>query len=299
MAPALAAGVTQAFLPAVGGAAPTYEPLLAGLAAVAFVDARRGVASERQVALALPAGAATMVTDWTQAETLAASPADLAAQPVPGARFLPLPRGWEAVAFHRGTAKALADHLYQRERLEVFELPALKLTGEPGETRDAFLNRARLAVREERDAEVDKLNRAMQTKLDRLETKLRNEERGLVEDQAEMAARQREEMLSAGETLLGMFGVLGRKRGPKLATAARKRRMTARAGEDIAESQARIAAVTAELERMRAQLQADVADIGARWEQELAGVATCEISPRRTDVRVAFCGLLWRPAGAA
>ena len=46
-----------------------------------------------------------------------------------------------------------------------------------------------------------------------------------------------------------MFGVLGRKRGPNLATAARKRRMTSR-----------------------------------------------ELAPRRSDVRVDFCGLLWRPA---
>ena len=110
---------------------------------------------------------------------------------------------------HRAAAKALTDHLYQRQRLEVFELPLLKLVGEPGETRDAFLARARLAARERRDAEIDKLNRAMQTKLTRLETKLQSEQRELAGDQAELEARKREEMLSAGESLLGMFGVLG------------------------------------------------------------------------------------------
>jgi hypothetical protein len=281
------------------GGAPVYEPLLAGLATIAFVDAKRGLASERQVALALPAGAATLVADWTKAAALAATPDGLAAQPAPGARFLPLPRGWEAAAFHKAAAKALTDHLYQRERLEVFELPLLKLVGEPGETRDAFLNRARLATREKRDAEVDKLDRAMQVKLTRLETKQQAEQRDLAEDQAELAARKQEEMLSAGESLLGMFGVLGRKRGPGLATAARKRRMTARAGESIAESQAQLAAVSAELEQLRAQLAADVAAINVKWEQALGGVTTREVAPRRTDIRLSFCGLLWRPAGGA
>ncbi|MBK6733364.1 MAG: DUF87 domain-containing protein [bacterium] len=298
VAPALAASVPQAFLPPAGGA-PVYEPLLAGLATIAFVDAKRGLASERQVALGLPAGAATLVADWTKAAALAATPDGLAAQPAPGARFLPLPRGWEAAAFHKAAAKALTDHLYQRERLEVFELPLLKLVGEPGETRDAFLNRARLAVREKRDAEVDKLDRAMQVKLTRLETKQQAEQRDLAEDQAELAARKQEEMLSAGESLLGMFGVLGRKRGPGLATAARKRRMTARAGESIAESQAQLAAVSAELEQLRAQLAADVAAINVKWEQALGGVTTREVAPRRTDIRLSFCGLLWRPAGGA
>ena len=298
VAPALPASVPQAFLPAAGaGASPVYEPLLAGLATVAFVDARRGLATERQVALALSAGAATLVADWTRAEPLAAAAADLAPQPAAGSRFLPLPRGWDGAAFHKAAAKALVDHLYQRERLEVFELPLLKLTGEPGESRDAFLNRARLAVREKRDAEVDKLNAAMQVKLTRLETKQQAEHRDLAEDQAELAARKQEEMLSAGESLLGMFGVLGRKRSPGLATAARKRRQTARAAESITESQAQLAAVTAELERLRAQLQDDVSAINAKWEQALTQVTTREVAPRRADVRPAFCGLVWRPTG--
>ena len=93
-----------------------------------------------------------------------------------------------------------------------------------------------------------------------------------------------------------MFGVLGRKRGPNLATAARKRRMTSRAGEAIVESQAQIAAVSAELEQLRAQLQTDVAVISAKWDAVLDGVGTREVAPRRSDVRVDFCGLLWRPA---
>jgi len=295
VAPALGAGVAQAFLPGAAAGA-TYEPLLGGLATVAFVDARRGLATERKVALALSADAASLVTDWTKAAALAATTADLAAQPAAGARFRPLPRGWEKAAFHKAATKALTDHLFQRERLEVFELPALKLTGEPGETRDAFLNRARLAVREKRDAEVDKLNRALQTKLTRLETKLAGEQRDLAEDTAELEARKREEMLSAGENLLGMFGVLGRNRGPNLATAARKRRMTSRAGEAIVESQAQIAAVSSELEQLRAQLQNDVAAIAAKWDAALDGVSTREVAPRRADVRVDFCGLLWRPA---
>jgi hypothetical protein len=296
VAPALPASVPQAFLPA-AGAVPVYEPLLAGLATVAFVDPRRGLATERHVALALPAGSAALMADWSKGEPLAAAAADLAPQPAPGARFLPLPRGWDGAAFHRAAAKALVDHLCQRERLEVFELSLLKLVGEPGESRDAFLNRARLAVREKRDAEVDKLNAAMQVKLTRLETKQQAEQRDLAEDQADLAARRQEEMLSAGESLLGMFGVLGRKRSPGLATAARKRRMTARAAESITESQAQLAAVTAELERLRAQLQSEVAAINAKWEQALTQVGTREVAPRRADVRPAFCGILWRQTG--
>lgn len=56
--------------------------------------------------------------------------------------------------------------------------------------------------------------------------------------------------------------------------------------------------MSAELAQLRAQLQADVAAINARWEEALAGVGTRELAPRRADIRLAFCGLLWRQSGA-
>ncbi|RLC59697.1 MAG: hypothetical protein DRI80_12175, partial [Chloroflexota bacterium] len=38
------------------------------------------------------------------------------------------------------------------------------------------------------------------------------------------------------------------------------------------------------------------AEINARWADTLEEIETVEITPRRADVRVEFCGLAWVPA---
>ena len=80
----------------------------------------------------------------------------------------------------------------------------------------------------------------MQRVLDRLEKKLVKEQRELEEDKADYDARKRDELLSAGETLVGMLGIFGKRKSTGLSAASRKRRMTSRAKEDIQESVAEI-----------------------------------------------------------
>ena len=60
-------------------------------------------------------------------------------------------------------------------------------------------------AREQRDAEVDKLEAKYQTKIDRLQEKLRREELELEKDESAHSARKQQEMLSAGDSLLSFF----------------------------------------------------------------------------------------------
>ncbi|MDX2475636.1 MAG: type IV secretion system DNA-binding domain-containing protein [Candidatus Krumholzibacteria bacterium] len=300
LAPALKASITQTFLPILTPAAAessvlTYEPLLVGCGQVAFVDRRKGINGERRLGLQYDPGTPGMNVDWNKAEPLDLAPSELTANGRESALYAPLPRGWETVTLHRSAKAAFKDHLYRDQVLTVPAIPALKLYGEPDEDEATFLGRARLAVREKRDLEVDKLNRKMETKLERLEKKLGREERELAEDQAEHKSRKGQELLSAGETLLGMFGVLGRKRSTGLSTAARKRRMTSRAKEDIRESEQEIAALEGSLSDMRQQLADDVEAISDKWDAVLDEVETFDVSPRRTDVRLDIVGLAWAP----
>jgi hypothetical protein len=180
--------------------------------------------------------------------------------------------------------------------LDLFHCPELKLYGEPGEPERDFKARLQQAIREQRDAEVDTLRRKYQTKLDRLETKLDREQRELEEDKAEHAARKREEVISAGETIIGMLGVFGRRRrSTGLSTASRKRRMTARAKEDVEESVQEIERLQEELAQLRQQMEQDAQAIGEKWDDALAGIETYQVKPRRSDVKVDLAALAWVP----
>ncbi len=300
LAPNLKERISQVFLPQLTPAPSqssilVYEPKLVACGTVNFDDRRKKISGQTIVRLILGAESNIMGINWGESEPLKFAPSELLSRGQKDALFGTLPRDWGKVTVHRSATTSFKDHLYRDYVLTVSALPALKLYGQPGEDEAVFLGRARLLTREQRDQEVDKLNRKMASKLARLEKKLVREERELTEDQAEHSSRKQQELLSAGETLLGLFGVLGRKRSSGFSKAARKRRMTSRAKEDIRESQQEIKVLEAELADLRQQLADDVQDISDKWDQVLSDVETLDVTPRRSDVRLEIVGLGWAP----
>ncbi len=272
-----------------------YEPRLGAFGRVAFIDRKLGVDAEQSVGrLVSPQNAGALIR-WREAEPTTLDPASLAAGPESGALFAPLPAGWSTAAVFKAAAKDFADHLYQDHELTLPHCPALDLHGLPGESAAAFAGRTQLAARERRDADVDKLRTKAETALARLVTKLEREQLELAQDRADHASRQREELLSAGETIAGMLGVFGGRRRTGLAAAARKRHLTDSARMDISESEQMIVGLEREIAELRAQLERDAAGIAARWDAAAQEVATIAVKPRRTDVRVDLVALTWVP----
>ncbi|MCP5109934.1 MAG: hypothetical protein GY953_03770, partial [bacterium] len=197
----------------------------------------------------------------------------------------------------KSLSRDFADALYHDQRLELQHNPQLKIFGRPGESLADFSLRARQEARERRDAEVDKMRRKFEQKLDRLETRLQREEMELERDTATYESRKREELISAGESLIGLFGVFGKRRSSRgLSTAARKRRMTARAKSSIAESKEEIARLEAEMEDLRREIEDEATLIADRWAEAAEANEPFPVKPRRSDVKVLLLGLGWLPA---
>jgi flagellin-specific chaperone FliS len=272
-----------------------YRPAVVALGQVAFVDRRREVDTQQKVGLLLGSEDAGGSTPWSSGRDLNLDPGDLETRPAHGAAFAEVPSPWTKAAAFKALDRDFKGWLYQEKRLEILHVPALKIFGEVGESKEEFLGRARLVAREKRDAEVDKMTARVQKVMDRLEKKLDREKRELDEDQAEYDARKREELLSAGETLVGMLGLFGRKKRTGLATASRKRRMTSRAKEDIRESQEEIQSLQQEIQELDRTLQDETREIADRWDAVLDEVETFAVKPRRTDVKVEVMALGWVP----
>jgi hypothetical protein len=272
-----------------------YRPRLLAVGRVGFVDRRRKVDAENSVKLLLEPESVGAVVCWDEGSSAEVDPNRLDPEPAEGSVFAPMIAALGKPRSLATANKDFRDWLYQEHKLEIHHLPELKLYGEVGETEEEFLGRARLAIREKRDAEVDKLSAKVQRALDRLEKKLVREQRELAEDKADYDSRKREELLSAGETLVGMLGIFGRRKRTGLSTAARKRRMTSKAKEDIQESVAEIAALEQEINDLKRQLSEDTEDVTARWEEQLDELTTYAVKPRRTDVRADLVALAWAP----
>ena len=97
--------------------------------------------------------------------------------------------------------------------------------------------------------------------------------------------------------MIGLFGVFGKRRSSRgLSTAARKRRMTAKAKASIAESKEEIARLEEEMDDLRREIEEESTMIADRWDEAAASSELFPVKPRRSDVKVLLLGLAWLPS---
>ncbi len=260
-----------------------YEPEALGMARVSFVSKKYDVDEERHVAMLLEPADSRGGADWEEGDELALDYRDLSDRAFGDALFAEVPATLTTAAKLKSLSKDFADHLYRKHAVVLSTHAALKLASKPGEAHGDFAARCRDAAREARDAEVDKLSEKFEKKIDKLRDKLGRE----------YQARKREEIVSAGESVLSVF--LGRRSSRAVSTAARKRRMTTKAKADISESKAAIADLEEDIADLQDEMREDAAEITSRWEESLGELEEVKVTPRRTDIDVEILALAWAP----
>ena len=272
-----------------------YEAQILGTGTVHFVDDKRNVNQRQAVVLAVEPPGGSGLVRWDQAVQLDLDLSALDGQPEADAIFGDVPDSINSARELSALSKDLSDYLYRNWTYPLLFNPALAAYGEPGEDERAFKIRCQQLAREQRDAEVDKLGDAYEKKIDALEAKLRREEQELADDQATYDARKQQEMVSAGDTILSLFGGRRRRAGTILSSASKKRELTARAKRDVEESQDQIAAYQQDINDLEKELKDATAEITQRWQTTVDNIETYEVKPRRTDVDVDQVVLAWTP----
>ncbi|MGC8775432.1 MAG: helicase HerA domain-containing protein [Chlorobaculum sp.] len=271
-----------------------YEPALIGCASVDFVDAKRGINENRRIVLACTEFDAAGNPDWEKSQTLVAMQDQLSDRPdSKAAGFATLPETLVNARKLAACSRSFSDFLYRRERLPLSIHPATGLFKGEGESERDFTIRLQQAAREQRDNEVDALEKKYATQLERIAEKIKKEERELAQDEAEHQNRKAGELIGLGETMLGFF--LGRKSTRGISTAINRRRMTANAKAEVDESVETIEELKRQQEEIEAELKGLAAEITARWEHPESALTTEEIAPRRSDVMIQIVTTGWLP----
>ena len=276
-----------------------YEPAILGICTVRFFDRKRNIDEQIEQILLVPSSSGFGGVDWSDAERLTMHQRDLRLAPEridpdQGPFFAPVPESANSARELSGLKKELSDWLYYNSRLTIRVHNELEIYQTPGERERTFKSRLQQAARERRDNEVDKLEEKFDRQIDRLQNKLRKEERDLAADEAEHAARKQQEMVSIGESVLGW--VLGRRSTRALSTAANRRRMTARAGQEVSETQEQIADLKRDIAELEAELKAQAEEITLKWANMMDEIDSEDITPRRADVDVQTVMLAWLPS---
>jgi hypothetical protein len=276
-----------------------YEPAILGVATVRFADRKRQIDTLVEKMLVAPVHEGVTAVDWSDAEPLSLTVRDLRRQSEPGRAdvgpfFADAPEQANRASKLDRMRRDLSDWLYYNARLTIQGHTELGVYQKPDERERDFKIRLQQVARERRDQEVDKVRRQVAVQLDRLNARLRKQEQSLATAQADHSARKQQEMIGIGETVLSW--VLGGKSMRGLSSAASKRRMTARVGMQVEQTEQEIAELKKAVAELEEQVKEQTDEITLKWAQLIDDLTSEELTPRRTDVDVQLVALAWLPS---
>ncbi len=263
-----------------------YRPAFYVRARLRFDEDRAGfVLDEEHVRVFDPVSA-------EEGDAVALTADDWRQEPEDGALFVPLPDELDTEQEAKAKEKRAVQDIYNREARGMFVHKKLKLAGRAGETREAFAERVKAAIQERVDDEVAKLRDKTAAKLERLEDKLRDEERRVAELSGVVRTKQAEEVVNLGETVWSLF-TGGRK---SVSSAVKKRGQSARAAARLDKSEDKVAALRADIDELETELAEKVENIEFEQLALLDEIEQKEVRLEKSDIEVLEAGILWIPA---
>ena len=270
-----------------------YRPQLLGWARVRFVDSSSDAREERQVACRLPLPEAFRTVQWDAFAEIVEGLDDLETGPTGRAYYEGLPDGMNDSPPYTRFRDAFQDFVYHDIGVEQWHSEALGLTSLPGESELAFAERCRAeALQKSREA-IRTLESKHAQAIDKLDDRIAKEEANLRQAEVEWESRKRQEVLSAGESIVGLL--LGRKRSRGLSQAETKRRMTAKAREAMDAREDALKRLRADREELVNERDRELENERRKWDEVPTQIVPRTQSARRSDIDLLAFGLLWTP----
>ena len=292
--PVVQAGVVEKFARAAPGRdSVTYRACAGARVRARFVDAKSGLDAWESWYYLSPIGRDG--PDWSAAEVTLGDGPDLDDTPVAGAGYAEPPAAALSTRAWRGWASALEDHVYRNSTLAVMNCPELKASAAPGGSEGEFRARLALALRERRDAEVEKLRAKYASKLAALKVREERADQKIEREQSQASSETLATAVSVGGSLLGaLFGGRRGSASAKVASAARGIGRASRQRADVEHAEAERDTLRRQIEALETELEAEVAALEARYEPNALRIETVEVRPRKSDVAVGDLALVWR-----
>lgn len=292
--PLIPPGIQEYFASPRSDSSP-YSASLLVVARMHFVDRKLAIDTWQTRSYIVPVGdagqlqwsAASLQEDDTR-RALASSAESSASFREPAAALLNAPK-------YKQWQKDIEDHLYRDEPLQIFVCPAVKETSKPGEDKASFRSRVALAVREKRDAEVDKLRDKYAPKLRSLEDQLRRANERIEREKAQLSDRRMQTAVSVGTSILG--ALFGRKRISattigRAGTAARSAGKLGREQQDVERAEASREVIEQRRTDLERELEGEVERLKRELDPSMVSIEKTNIAPRKSDLGVELA-VIW------
>lgn len=268
-----------------------YRPVLLAQADVHYLNRKYNLDYAVKRTAVVPEPDRRGAVRWQDYSTGSIDARSLDNRPAPGARFAGLEEPLSAERVLRSLESDFQDWVYRDSAVTVQANEALGVYAGPDVSEDEFAEMCQKAAAEKASGEADKVEAQFERKLDSLEGKLSKEERELEQDRAEYNQRKMQEAATHAETLFSLFS----KRRRSVSSSMTKRRMTARAGDDVKESEEEIERLKKDIDKLEAEMKAALDDLEEKWNDIAADTTEIKITPFKKDIHLELFGVAWMP----
>jgi hypothetical protein len=301
--PLVPPGIGQWFLPvrkpSLPGASLYFEPRLIAGARVPFKDAKANVSEQMNLLMLadFPSGASTV--NWDDAEEAGVREEELIPEaPVDAALFGALPKVALDKSGYPAWNRSFKDWIYRTRSLELLRCPSSKIVSAPGENERDFRIRLQMAARESRDAQVERLREKYQSKIFRLEERVRAAEYAVAREKEQASQQKIQTAISIGATLFSAF--LGRKAVSRT-SVGRATTTIGRAGrilketKDVDRAEDNLQTLQAQVSELQSLMNDEIETIRAGTDPLTEKLETYRIEPDRSGLSVSLVALAWTP----
>jgi hypothetical protein len=296
--PVLPPDIAQYFAPAAASSRAPLRPMLYGLVAVRFVDAKLKVDETREVALAAPIADGAVPVQWEEATRVELAADALTTDPPGGATFQPLPAAAAKARNYPVWSKQLGTWVAANESLELFRSPSVDEGSHAGESERDFRARLQQASRELRDETLERLRKKYAPKQAALDEKLRRAQQVVERERDQATGQKLQTAISVGATLVGaLFGrkAISATTIGRATTAARGVGRAMNDAEDVERAQQTVAAIEEQRRQLDEELRAEIATVDASSGAATERLEKVVVKPKKGNVTVKLIALVWMP----
>jgi len=265
-----------------------FSSTLMAKAKVHFYSQRRGIDEEKELILSLGLDSKQQNIRWDNAREETIDFENFPHTPPSKAKFQSLPdvimkdKGLKAVT------RELKDYLYQEMFLELLRCVSPKLESKVDESRSDFLVRLQDILSDKKESEIEKLQ-VSYGKKEKVFTNRLSRAKERVEKESSDSTSS---MIEMGISVLG--ALFGKASPTKIGRAVSKGGRILKERGEMSRAEERVAQINEDIEALEYELEDKIDALNEKYNVDNCEIETFSIKPRKTDIDVANCALVWR-----
>jgi len=255
---------------------------------VHFFNSRKDIDESRDLIVSLPLEEKQQTLNWDDAEKIEEDFEKFPHTPPSQAKFQPLPK---IILEDRRLKKAireLKETLYREEKLELFRCISLKLESKVNESEAVFKVRVQDMLDDKKEQAIEKLQVRYDKKEKTLLERLRRAQERVEKEEVDSTSS----MIETGIAVLG--ALFGRTSPTKIGRAFKKGSNVLKERGDMSRAQERLSAIQEDIEALEYELEDTIDALNEKYSVENCEIEQFTIKPRKTDIDVELCALVWR-----